>query len=96
MNERVVFFWRSWQLMFRLLSPVFCQYHHNRARQLLPTAGTLVQMSATLKRAAVQIYKMCFDLICMSSGSRCDLSGINVPAVQPGYSIMPDPRERKK
>ncbi|MCP4450672.1 MAG: aspartate ammonia-lyase, partial [Planctomycetes bacterium] len=52
-------------------------------------AGTFVQMSATLKRSAVQISKICNDLRWMSSGPRCGLNEINLPAMQPGSSIMP-------
>ncbi len=52
-------------------------------------AGTFVQMSATLKRAAVQISKVCNDLRWLSSGPRCGLNEINLPAMQPGSSIMP-------
>jgi len=52
-------------------------------------AGTFVQMSAVLKRAAVQISKICNDLRWMSSGPRCGLNEINLPAMQPGSSIMP-------
>lgn len=52
-------------------------------------AGSFVQMSATLKRAAVQISKICNDLRWMSSGPRCGLNEINLPPMQPGSSIMP-------
>jgi len=63
-----------------------------RAKNLVEAtqnAGTFVQMSATLKRAAVQISKVCNDLRWMSSGPRCGLNEINLPAMQPGSSIMP-------
>lgn len=63
-----------------------------RARNLVEAtqnAGTFVQMSATLKRAAVQISKICNDLRWMSSGPRCGLNEINLPPMQPGSSIMP-------
>ena len=52
-------------------------------------AGAFVQMSASLKRAAVQISKICNDLRWMSSGPRCGLNEINLPPMQPGSSIMP-------
>ncbi|MDY0375278.1 MAG: aspartate ammonia-lyase [Desulfobacterium sp.] len=52
-------------------------------------AGAFVQMSASLKRAAVQISKICNDLRWLSSGPRCGLNEINLPAMQPGSSIMP-------
>lgn len=52
-------------------------------------AGKFVQMSATLKLAAVQISKICNDLRWLSSGPRCGLDEINLPPMQPGSSIMP-------
>jgi aspartate ammonia-lyase len=52
-------------------------------------AGTFVQMSATLKRSAVQISKICNDLRWLSSGPRCGLNELNLPPMQPGSSIMP-------
>jgi aspartate ammonia-lyase len=51
--------------------------------------GAFAQMSATLKRAAVQISKICNDLRWLSSGPRCGLNEINLPPMQPGSSIMP-------
>jgi len=61
-----------------------------RARNLVEAtqnAGSFVQMSATMKRAAVQISKICNDLRWMSSGPRCGLNEINLPPMQPGSSI---------
>ncbi|GAA0281663.1 aspartate ammonia-lyase [Actinomadura nitritigenes] len=52
-------------------------------------SGHFVQLSATLKRAAVQISKICNDLRLLSSGPRAGLGEIRLPAVQPGSSIMP-------
>ncbi len=52
-------------------------------------AGAFAQMSATMKRAAVQISKICNDLRWMSSGPRCGLNEINLPPMQQGSSIMP-------
>jgi aspartate ammonia-lyase len=52
-------------------------------------AGAFAQMAATLKRAAVQISKICNDLRWLSSGPRCGLNEINLPPMQPGSSIMP-------
>jgi aspartate ammonia-lyase len=63
-----------------------------RARNLVEAtqnAGAFVQMSASLKRAAVQISKICNDLRWLSSGPRCGLNEINLPPMQPGSSIMP-------
>ena len=63
-----------------------------RARNLVEAtqnAGAFCQMSATLKRAAVQISKICNDLRWLSSGPRCGLNEINLPPMQPGSSIMP-------
>jgi aspartate ammonia-lyase len=52
-------------------------------------AGEYVEMSATLKRAAVQLSKICNDLRLLSSGPRCGLGEIKLPSLQPGSSIMP-------
>jgi aspartate ammonia-lyase len=52
-------------------------------------SGAFAQMAATLKRAAVQISKICNDLRWLSSGPRCGLNEINLPPMQPGSSIMP-------
>jgi aspartate ammonia-lyase len=52
-------------------------------------AGAFAQMAATLKRAAVQVSKVCNDLRWLSSGPRCGLNEINLPPMQPGSSIMP-------
>ncbi len=52
-------------------------------------SGAFAQMSGSLKRAAVQVSKICNDLRWMSSGPRCGLNEINLPPMQPGSSIMP-------
>jgi aspartate ammonia-lyase len=46
-------------------------------------------MSSAMKTAAVQLSKICNDLRWMSSGPRCGLYEIRLPAMQPGSSIMP-------
>ncbi len=51
--------------------------------------GAYVQLSGTLKRCAVKISKICNDLRLLSSGPRCGINEINLPALQPGSSIMP-------
>jgi len=51
--------------------------------------GAYVQISGVFKRVAVKISKMCNDLRLLSSGPRAGFNEINLPAVQPGSSIMP-------
>jgi aspartate ammonia-lyase len=51
--------------------------------------GAFLHFSGVLKRIAVKISKLCNDLRLLSSGPRCGLGEINLPAVQPGSSIMP-------
>lgn len=51
--------------------------------------GAFVQIMGTLKRCAVKVSKICNDLRLLSSGPRTGLNEINLPAVQPGSSIMP-------
>lgn len=48
-----------------------------------------LRMSAFLKSLATGLGKIATDLRLMSSGSRCGLQEIILPAVQPGSSIMP-------
>ncbi|HUX12629.1 MAG TPA: aspartate ammonia-lyase [Spirochaetia bacterium] len=52
-------------------------------------AGVFVQVSGVLKRIAVKLSKLCNDLRLLSSGPRTGLNEINLPAVQPGSTIMP-------
>lgn len=51
--------------------------------------GAFVTFSSVLKRNAVKLSKICNDLRLMSSGPRAGLQEINLPAMQPGSSIMP-------
>jgi aspartate ammonia-lyase len=48
-----------------------------------------VTYSAALKSAAVKLSKIASDLILLASGPRAGLGEINLPALQPGSSIMP-------
>ncbi|HEY0091245.1 MAG TPA: aspartate ammonia-lyase [Flavobacterium sp.] len=51
--------------------------------------GSYVIYSSALKRMAIKISKICNDLRLLSSGPRCGFGEINLPAMQPGSSIMP-------
>ncbi|OFY13440.1 MAG: aspartate ammonia-lyase [Bacteroidetes bacterium GWE2_42_24] len=51
--------------------------------------GQFVMYSSAVKRLAVKLSKICNDLRLLSSGPRCGLHEINLPAMQPGSSIMP-------
>ena len=51
--------------------------------------GAFVQLSGVLKRCAVKLSKVCNDLRLLSSGPRAGFGEINLPAMQPGSSIMP-------
>ncbi len=48
-----------------------------------------MQTSGALKTVAVSLTKIANDIRWLSSGPRCGLGEINIPAVQPGSSIMP-------
>lgn len=48
-----------------------------------------VAVSGALKSCAMSLSKMCNDLRLLSSGPRCGLHEINLPAMQNGSSIMP-------
>lgn len=51
--------------------------------------GSFVQISGVLKRVSAKISKICNDLRLLSSGPRTGFNEINLPAMQPGSSIMP-------
>ena len=51
--------------------------------------GVFMLVSASLKRAAVKLSKVCNDLRLLSSGPQAGLGEIRLPAVQAGSSIMP-------
>jgi aspartate ammonia-lyase len=51
--------------------------------------GPFVLISGILKRIAVKLTKTCNDLRLLASGPFTGLKDINLPAVQPGSSIMP-------
>lgn len=54
-----------------------------------PDTGAYVIYSSAMKRLAVKLSKICNDLRLLSSGPRAGLFEINLPAMQPGSSIMP-------
>ena len=51
--------------------------------------GAFVQVSGVVKRTALKLSKICNDLRLLSSGPRSGFNELNLPAVQPGSSIMP-------
>ena len=51
--------------------------------------GSFVHISGMLKSIAIKISKICNDLRLLSSGPRAGFNEINLPALQPGSSIMP-------
>ncbi len=51
--------------------------------------GVFVHVSGLLKRVVIKISKVCNDLRLLSSGPRAGFNEINLPALQPGSSIMP-------
>ena len=51
--------------------------------------GAFVQVSGVLKRTCTKLSKICNDLRLLSSGPRAGFNEINLPAMQPGSSIMP-------
>ena len=51
--------------------------------------GAFVMYSSAIKRLAIKLSKISNDLRLLSSGPRTGLNEINLPAMQPGSSIMP-------
>jgi aspartate ammonia-lyase len=60
----------------------------NRFR-VTQSMGDVLAYSGALRRLAVEIDKVASDLRLLSSGPRAGLAEIQLPAVQPGSSIMP-------
>ncbi len=50
---------------------------------------TSAQVSGTLRRTALAMGKVASDIRLLASGPRCGLGELNLPALQPGSSIMP-------
>ena len=64
----------------------------SRGRNLIERMQNMdpfVALSSTLKGTAVNLVKIANDLRLLSSGPRTGLGEINLPALQPGSSIMP-------
>lgn len=51
--------------------------------------SSLVELAGVFKMLGIRLSKICNDLRLLSSGPRCGLNEINLPAMQPGSSIMP-------
>jgi aspartate ammonia-lyase len=67
-------------------------FEFKRASDLVEASsdmGAFVLFSSMLKRLAVKLSKIANDLRMLSMGPRCGLNEINLPAQQPGSSIMP-------
>jgi aspartate ammonia-lyase len=61
---------------------------NNRFR-VTQSMGDVLAWSGALRRLAVEVGKVASDLRLLSSGPRAGLAEIQLPAVQPGSSIMP-------
>jgi aspartate ammonia-lyase len=67
-------------------------YHLRTAESLVHATQSMAPMvgvSAALRGLAVDLAKICEDLLLMSSGPRTGFAEIRLPAKQPGSSIMP-------
>ena len=65
---------------------------HLRARSLMAAMQSMspfVAMSGTLRNMSLDIVKICNDLRLLASGPKTGLAEIELPACQPGSSIMP-------
>src|SRR5215475_13700474 len=57
--------------------------------EAMQSMSPFVRLSGSLKTLATDLIRICGDLRLMSSGPTTGLGEINLPAVQPGSSIMP-------
>jgi len=65
----------------------FCEAANHFEAQAAQDAA--VELSGQLKTVAVSLVKIANDVRLLNAGPRCGIGEINVPAVQPGSSIMP-------
>lgn len=71
---------------------VLSGFHFSQASDLVEASsdmGAFVLFSSMLKRLAIKLSKISNDLRLLSMGPRCGIGEINLPAQQPGSSIMP-------
>jgi aspartate ammonia-lyase len=57
--------------------------------EAMQSNAPIAEVSGTLRMFAIELIRIANDLRLMSSGPRTGLAEINLPAVQPGSSIMP-------
>lgn len=57
--------------------------------EALSAHDAVVEVSGALKRLAVSLMKIANDIRALGSGPRCGIGEINLPANEPGSSIMP-------
>ncbi len=57
--------------------------------EALASHDALVETSGSIKQLAVSLMKIANDIRMLSSGPRCGIGEINIPANEPGSSIMP-------
>jgi fumarate hydratase, class II len=57
--------------------------------EALSAHDAIVESSGSLKRIAVSLMKIAHDIRMLGSGPRCGLGELNLPANEPGSSIMP-------
>ncbi len=66
--------------------------HIKKAKNMVEATqdtGAFIMYSSAIKRIAVKLSKISNDLRLLSSGPRTGINEINLPAMQPGSSIMP-------
>jgi fumarate hydratase class II len=78
--------WVSEALAKKFKSPFKEAENHFEAQA---SKDACVELSGALKTVAVSLTKIANDIRWLSSGPRCGISEIQIPAVQPGSSIMP-------
>ncbi|MGE0632187.1 MAG: class II fumarate hydratase [Pseudobdellovibrionaceae bacterium] len=57
--------------------------------EALATHDALIEVSGALKNVAVSLMKIANDIRLLGSGPRCGIGELNLPANEPGSSIMP-------
>ena len=80
----------NWNYEKRNGKPTKVPYNpKNGQRAKVDDPDTFSDFVTAMKRVAVKMNKICNDLRLLASGPRCGLGEFNLPAMQPGSSIMP-------
>lgn len=87
LNTRIGFAEKSAEIISDLTKLPFCKAPN--FFEGLAAHDAIVEVSGALNTCAVSIFKVASDIRFLASGPRCGLGELELPANEPGSSIMP-------